>query len=274
MREKLPNNNGGIENCLTCGNKLTNIRSDRIVKYCCKHCYDIRPITDEFREKISVLKKGVPSKYKGIRSVFRWCQLCGEEIIPRLDECIKRRKYCSVECRNNARKGVSLSKEWREALSQGRLNSDKCKGPNRSNWKGGSRQMEGSRKRSKRLKEAGEIDKTYLHILLKIQKNKCFYCQNEFKDKRDTCIEHLKPLANGGTNIWANLVYSCRRCNSKKRICDYVPYLLKTDKTELLNNYDQLAAITIRKRLFSHYDNKLHIKKGIKCNQNRLKSQN
>jgi len=65
------------------------------------------------------------------------CILCGKIIENKHSGSLKHRKYCSKECQSKARQNVPLSVEWKKALSDGRKNSEKCKGKNLYNWKGG-----------------------------------------------------------------------------------------------------------------------------------------
>ena len=43
----------------------------------------------------------------------------------------------------------------------------------------------------------------------------CQYCGNRFSVE-DLSIDHLIPLAKGGTDIMPNLITSCKKCNNKK----------------------------------------------------------
>ncbi|MDX1958579.1 MAG: HNH endonuclease [Leptospiraceae bacterium] len=44
----------------------------------------------------------------------------------------------------------------------------------------------------------------------------CHYCRNKFLPEELT-MDHLIPLSKGGKSIRANLVPSCKSCNSKKK---------------------------------------------------------
>ena len=45
--------------------------------------------------------------------------------------------------------------------------------------------------------------------------NICMYCGNQFMT-RDLTRDHIRPISQGGTDTWANVVASCRRCNNHK----------------------------------------------------------
>ena len=59
--------------------------------------------------------------------------------------------------------------------------------------------------------------------LLTAQKEYCFYCDIEiFKDvdrlhPQKAHVEHIKGIANGGSNSTWNIVYSCKKCNDDKQ---------------------------------------------------------
>lgn len=43
----------------------------------------------------------------------------------------------------------------------------------------------------------------------------CLYCGNQFMS-RDLSRDHVRPLTNGGTDTWNNVVTACKRCNNHK----------------------------------------------------------
>lgn len=50
----------------------------------------------------------------------------------------------------------------------------------------------------------------------------CAYC-----DKPGREVDHIVPVAEGGTNDWTNLTASCWRCNSEKRTKSLLHFLLQ-----------------------------------------------
>jgi hypothetical protein len=205
--------------CKHCGVDFQSKKAckSRTPKYCSKSCYG---------ESLKFKKK---------------CLLCDEEIINKHSAAMKHRKYCSKQCQSKARKGTQLSYEWRKAISEARLNSDKCKGINLYNWKGGS---ENRNKKNKEFyhnrRSAGKIDFVYLNQLLKEQRNSCFYCNESLVNYK--AIEHLKPVSKGGTNEWHNLVYSCKSCNSKKKDKDFWQFCIEINNLQLMDSLVQYDA--------------------------------
>lgn len=169
------------------------------------------------------------------------CKLCGSIIENRHSASMKNRVYCSRECQGKARRNVPLSDVWKKALSEGRKNSDKCKGENRYNWKGGKetesfRLKQSYYKRKKGLKEKMPIE--FLKNILKAQDNKCFFCECDLSEYK--AIEHLTPVSKGGDNHFYNLVYSCKSCNSKKRQQTLEEFALNTGNIHWLEKWEKL----------------------------------
>ena len=158
-------------------------------------------------------------------------------------------KYCSVGCYKKgrpSRKNIPLSEEHKKALSQGRRKSDKCKGENLYNWKGGKETQ------SERMKIASHkrrslqkilIDNEFLKRLLIVQKNKCFFCECDLTNYK--AIEHLTPLSKGGDNQKYNLVYSCKGCNSKKRSKTLEEFAIQTGNINWINKFDLIFSNAI-----------------------------
>jgi 5-methylcytosine-specific restriction endonuclease McrA len=210
--------------CKSCGKEFSSRRGckSRTPQYCSSMCF------------------GATMK------INKTCKLCGEIIQNPNGEKISNRIYCSRKCKGAATRNKPFSPEWRKALSEGRKASDKCKGENLYNWKGGKENQRRLNKlRHYRKQAAGKLDFEYLEILLKLQKNKCYYCNTELKAGRGTAIEHLIPLSKGGSNKWINLVYSCNSCNSKKRTLTLADFAIKEGRMDWLNNMVQFKAIEI-----------------------------
>lgn len=202
--------------CATCNKSFESRRGG--AKFCSKACY------------AESLKQ------------YRDCEHCGKSFA----NCANVR-FCSVDCSIAARTGISLSADHRQKLSESRKNSDKCKGPNLYNWKGGHAHTLRRQKAREALKRAaGELDFIYLDILLKLQKNCCYYCGKEFTQKGQKAIEHLIPITRGGTNRWENLVFACNICNSRKKAMTLAEFAIKNQRADWLNNFVQYAAYRLK----------------------------
>jgi len=51
--------------------------------------------------------------------------------------------------------------------------------------------------------------------LFRRDQNICLYCGQQFLD-RDLSRDHVKPVSQGGRDVWSNVVTSCKRCNNHK----------------------------------------------------------
>ena len=169
------------------------------------------------------------------------CQLCGNPIENKHSVSIRNRKFCSNKCRTDSRKGVPLSDEKKKKLSEGRKKSEKCKGENLYNWKGGE-STRAIRQKSyfykRKLKLVKEMPGSFLAKIFKIQKGQCFFCNSDLSDYK--AIEHLTPISRGGDNDIYNLVYSCKHCNSKKGRNTLEEYALKIKKPHLIAKWEAL----------------------------------
>ena len=125
-----------------------------------------------------------------IQLSFFVCQHCGNLFVP----TGKQTKYCSDRCRNRHHEQIK------------------------------------SRKRIERALQNGEVDYTItLDKLIKKDNNKCYLCGGECNlndfimqgNQKVTgnyypSIDHVIPLANGGTHSWNNVRLAHRICNSMK----------------------------------------------------------
>ena len=210
--------------CLQCEKDFESKKGckSRQPKYCSKECY------------AESLKLNIK------------CKLCGSIIENKHSGSMKNRIYCSKECQGKARQNIPLSAEWRKSLSEGRKNSDKCKGENLYNWKGGKeteliRYRTYNNKRRTLLNK--KIDVVFLEKLISIQNNKCFFCECDLTEYK--AIEHLTPVSRGGDTDIYNLVYSCQSCNSKKRQQTLEEFALSTGNIHWLEKWENLFIETL-----------------------------
>ena len=202
--------------CKTCGNwfKARKYDKSRRPLYCSSECFGSTL-------KIEVL-----------------CKNCGAPIITN-GTAKRSRINCSRECALSKRKGVPLSDEWKAALSEGRKRSEKCKGPNLYNWKGGNTTDRIKAKNSFYRRKRGllmNMDEGHLKATIKAQDNKCFFCESELKNYK--AIEHLTPVSRGGDNQIFNLVYACQSCNSQKRQQTLEEFAIKKGRFDWIDKFD------------------------------------
>jgi 5-methylcytosine-specific restriction endonuclease McrA len=174
------------------------------------------------------------------------CKLCGVRIENKHSAKISNRIYCSKECQGKAARGKTLSDEWRKALSEGRKASDKCKGENLYNWKGGienTRRLNMENAARRKYQVIGKLPVEFLTKAFEAQNGQCFYCDTSLAEYK--AIEHLTPLKRGGDNKPWNLVYSCKSCNSKKRTLTLEEFAIKHNRYDWLNKSDNIYAAAI-----------------------------
>jgi 5-methylcytosine-specific restriction protein A len=71
--------------------------------------------------------------------------------------------------------------------------------------------------RIKREREkARELRKTQWWLTL-VNRGVCHYCARKFAAK-DLTMDHVMPLARGGTSTQGNIVAACRECNASKKL--------------------------------------------------------
>lgn len=174
------------------------------------------------------------------------CKLCGKQIENKHSVKISNRIYCSKTCSSKSRKGIPLNDNWRNALSEGRKASEKCKGANLYNWKGGAdntRRLVKERYMREKYGVNLLLPKDHLSRVLATQNGNCFYCNVDLSKYK--AIEHLTPLARGGDNQPYNLVYSCKSCNSKKRTLTLEEFAIKHNRFDWLIKFENVYATTL-----------------------------
>lgn len=206
----------------------------------------------KYREYICEICGCVFLSNKGCKTrVPRYCsRKCAGKAIAKVKTCAycgkeyynwTRKKYCSKECASAAMRGIPLSPEHCRKLSEGRKASPKCHGENLYNWKGGNATYHDRMKlhnKRRRTRQKVHLDATYLELLRKFQRNRCFYCDCDMGEHAS--LEHLTPVSRGGDNHLWNLVYACKSCNSKKHDSTLEEYAIKKGLIYLADRYDIL----------------------------------
>lgn len=75
-------------------------------------------------------------------------------------------------------------------------------------------------RRRVRQKTSGNYTVQQIQNLLRLQKYKCYYCSVKFElkgNKHIYHIDHVVPLARGGSNDISNIVLACPKCNQHKQ---------------------------------------------------------
>ncbi len=72
-------------------------------------------------------------------------------------------------------------------------------------------------KRLKKEREKAKKLRKSQWWLNQIQKRKCHYCEKNFPPEKLT-MDHIVPLARGGSSTPGNVVPSCNQCNQNKKL--------------------------------------------------------
>lgn len=126
--------------------------------------------------------------------------------------------YCVEWRKRNKERFAAATKAWRKN------NLDKCRQFGR-NWKARNPEKNSASRRIRRakLRAAGPPPKIAdLLALMARQNNQCMgcYCDIALKpiteNQRRAELDHIMPVALGGTNSIENLQYLCKNCNASK----------------------------------------------------------
>jgi CRISPR/Cas system Type II protein with McrA/HNH and RuvC-like nuclease domain len=82
-------------------------------------------------------------------------------------------------------------------------------------------------KRMKKEREKAQKLRKSQWWLSLVNRGLCHYCGRKFAAKELT-MDHIVPLARGGTSSQGNIVPACRECNRDKKLGTPVESLLKT----------------------------------------------
>jgi 5-methylcytosine-specific restriction protein A len=86
-------------------------------------------------------------------------------------------------------------------------------------------------KRLKQEREKAQKLKKTQWWLDQLQKGLCHYCEKKFFAKELT-MDHVVPLARGGTSTQGNIVPACRECNRDKKLSTPVDDIFKQLEAE------------------------------------------
>jgi len=148
-----------------------------------------------------------------------------------LENILEKRKQRHVENRDEENK---KAKEWRknnperdaENHRRWRLKNPDAVKASKNKWKDNNKDAvrSGTRNRRATKKNAdGSHTKEDIAFLMQKQKHKCAVCKCCVKTKFH--VDHIKPIARGGSNDRKNLQILCPPCNMKKGAKDPIDFM-------------------------------------------------
>ncbi len=105
--------------------------------------------------------------------------------------------------------------------------------------------------RRARLSGAGELSERAVEITLAVSRGICPYCG----ERRPITLDHLTPIAAGGSNAWDNLIGCCKSCNCSKHTKDVGDWLFEHHGVEGLAR--ALIAIKAQRKAVRRLEPKL-----------------
>lgn len=88
------------------------------------------------------------------------------------------------------------------------------------------------------------FDKTYKRRIIKSENRKCYLCGRRIPISENATIDHVRSIADGGSNSRKNLRCCCKRCNSDKNRLSLDSYIKKIE-----NNRNKYKYITDKQLL-------------------------
>lgn len=214
-----------VKSCLTCNKEFKVPPCRKSQKYCCVKCNNtngannsnwkgglIKTKCKQCNKKFELKKKDVlidgnfcslrcsglfnsaikSIKHKKLR-IKKKCLICSKELFIKPSHAHKEGKYCSRKCVGEAFKTL-------------------LKGEKNPNWLHGKAHIN-NYYNIKRKKANGTYPKEYPLQLFKMQKGLCVVCKCKLNKYH---VDHIMPIALGGSNYPHNIQLLCAKCNHQK----------------------------------------------------------
>ncbi len=231
-----------IRFCKHCGDEFHTADHRKI--YCGKRCKH-RAVNATYRER---------NRKPRLVGIDRSCEKCGDRFNT---GSRPKRKYCSILCRgragdvrrngtpkrkanfqswyrSNSHRVCAQAKAWREdnpvraernRIAWRSLNRDKLKALK-------------LRRRSRDLGASGHCTAADIGLIRAILGDACLCCQSGNR----VGLDHVVPLARGGSNYPSNIQLLCRFCNSRKGARNSADYRTEDQKLAIANGIKQANA--------------------------------
>jgi len=84
-------------------------------------------------------------------------------------------------------------------------------------------------KRARRARAPGKFTRQDISRIMFLQRNRCAYCPADLK-RNAWHVDHIEPIARGGSNFPSNLQMLCAPCNMAKRAKDPIEFARSTGR--------------------------------------------
>jgi 5-methylcytosine-specific restriction endonuclease McrA len=186
---------------------------------CCSKCKEVKPLTSEFFKTGIQYKHGLSAECKFClhKRTLEWQKTdAGKALRKRLEPKYKewRAEYAKTYQKANRKRINAYVQSWREK------NRDHCRELDAA-W---ARKNKAKRTEYRHIRRAaGEFSYAVIPELRQLQKGKCAICAGLLTKFIE--IDHIMPVALGGTNERTNLQLLCRTCNRSKGAKHPVDYM-------------------------------------------------
>lgn len=129
------------------------------------------------------------------------------------------KRYKRLWTKHNRDRLNSKSREWKEA------NVDKVKAGKAQYYRNNPlvARAEFHRRRARTLGAEGSFTRQDFERICALQRHRCACCRR----KRKLTVDHIVPLARGGSNRPSNIQGLCRSCNARKHALDPIEFMQK-----------------------------------------------
>lgn len=132
-------------------------------------------------------------------------------------------RQMAIRRRENLEAYSAIEKRWRLANSERKIANDK-------RWREANagkvrvyRQVSEARRKASRGRSSGHFTAEQVQAMRRLQRFKCPICQGSIRRKFH--IDHVVPLARGGTNEVSNIQLLCPTCNIRKQAKDPIRHM-------------------------------------------------
>lgn len=171
----------------------------------CRECLTEKPVSDYNKRNRTRTRDGISFLFSFIPTICKTCENAHRTAFSRTasGQASSRRTY-EQRKQTGKHQEYRTSDSWKESKTK-YLQSDKSS----------ARLKRARSRRTERIDASGDTLTAYQwRRILRAYDGYCAYCD---QNDRPLTIDHVIPVARGGSNTKTNVVPSCHSCNSRKR---------------------------------------------------------